>query len=255
MFRIDSLKGKINLVFFIALFLLILLFGALWKSTQNRSLREIQMQERANIHYLYLYFLKYGRIDTDYLESQNFRIADAGADKMRLWKRIGKNGDKKKFAVIDIKLHRYILINNDRFQLLLENLNRPKFPTELAIAFAGALSLLLLLYFWVIRSIHPLSELKKKIIKFSEGDLNIQCRSSRRDEIAEVANAFDDAVHTINDLLKSRQLLLRAIMHELKTPITKGRITAEMLEDGKQRCVLLAIDDATSKIKKLKMTK
>jgi hypothetical protein len=27
------------------------------------------------------------------------------------------------------------------------------------------------------------------------------------------------------------------------------------LEDGEQRCVLLAIDDATSKIKKLKMTK
>lgn len=235
MLRIDSLKSKINLIFFIALILLVFLFGALWKSTRTRSLQEIEMQERANIHYLYLYFLKNRRIDTDYLESQNFRIVDAGAEKMRFKKLIGQNGKKRKFIVMDVKFHRYILINNDRFQLVLENLNKPRLPIELAIAFAGALGLLLLLYVWIIRSIKPLSELKEKIIKFSQGDLNIECHSERRDEIAEVANAFDHAVHTIRDLLHSRQLLLRAIMHELKTPIAKGRLLSEMIDDSGKR--------------------
>ena len=52
--RIDSLKGKIRLIFSIAIFLLVLLFGALLQSSLNKSTAELEMQERANIHYLYL---------------------------------------------------------------------------------------------------------------------------------------------------------------------------------------------------------
>ena len=33
----------------------------------------------------------------------------------------------------------------------------------------------------------------------------------------------------------SRQLFLRTIMHELKTPIGKGRIVSEMIEDDTQK--------------------
>ena len=234
-FRIYSLRAKIRLIFSIALILLLLLFGALWRSSYSRSVDEIEMQERANIHYLYLYFLKTGRIDADYLASQNIRIVDGGGKNLELYKKVDDRGEGKKFKVITVRLHRYILINNDRFKLILENLNKPRFPFELSIAFAGALALLILLYLWIIRSIRPLSELKEKIILFSRGDLSIRCRSNSRDEIAEVANAFDQAVRTIRDLLQSRQLLLRAIMHELKTPIAKGRLLSEMIDDSKKR--------------------
>ena len=239
--RITSLRAKIDLVFSIAVLLLVLLFAVLWKSSVDRSFEEIRMQERANIHYLYLYYLKTGRIDTDYLASQNIRIVDAGGKNVELHRRITEKGKSKEFAVVNLRLHRYILINNDRFKLILENLNKPRFPVELSIAFAGALAMLILLYLWVVRSIRPLSELKQKIIRFSEGDLHIHCDSDRNDEIAEVANAFDQAVKTIRDLLRSRQLLLRAIMHELKTPIAKGRLLSEMIDDPKKKTRFHAI--------------
>jgi len=229
--RLDSLTSKIRLIFSIALILLFLLFAALLQRSLNRSIQDLELQERANIHYLYLYYLKYGRIDTAYLASQNIKIVDAGGKKVQLLRLIESKNKNKKFAVANVNLHRYILINNDRFKLILENLNRPRFPLELFIAFAGAFVLLIVLYLWIIRSIRPLSELKEKILRFSEGDLEIHCRMQSRDEIAEVANAFDKAVSTIRDLLQSRQLLLRAIMHELKTPIAKGRLLAEMLKD------------------------
>ncbi len=193
------------------------------------------MQERANIHYLYLYYLKTGKIDKEYLSSQNIKVIDAGGKNIKLYHQINKDKKKKKFAVINIHLHRYILINNDRFKLILENLNKPHFPIELIIALGGALLLLLILYLWIVRSIKPLSELKEKIIRFSEGDLSIRCHSDKKDEIAEVANAFDKAVETIRNLLQSRQLLLRAIMHELKTPIAKGRLISEMINDSKRK--------------------
>ena len=235
-FRIDSLRAKIRLIFSIAILLLILLFSALLQSSVSQTMTELEMQERANIHYLYLYYLKYGRIDTAYLESQNIRIVDAGGKKFKMKQMKQKEGEAKpSFEVVNVNLHRYILINNDRFKLTLENLNRPRFPVELFVAFAGAFALLILLYFWIIRSIRPLSELKAQIIRFSEGDLDIHCHNDRRDEIAEVANAFDKAVQTIRDLLRSRQLLLRAIMHELKTPIAKGRFLSEMIDDPKKK--------------------
>ena len=230
LFSIDSLKGKINLIFTIAYILLIMLFVALWQSSTKNAMQELQMQERENIHYLYLYYLKYGTIDRDYLLSQNIKIVNAGAKQLKLKKEIEDKTGKKKFAVVNLRLHRYILISNDRFNLILENLNRPRFPIELTIAFSGAFLLLIILYIWIIRSIKPLFELKSKIIKFSEGDLNIHCKSDRKDEIAAVANAFDDAVNKIRELLRARQLMLRAVMHELKTPIAKGRFLSEMID-------------------------
>lgn len=48
----------------------------------------------------------------------------------------------------------------------------------------------------------------------------------------------------INDTqhqLKSRQLFLRTIMHELKTPIAKGRIVSELIDDEKQKNRMIII--------------
>ncbi|HEC1809698.1 TPA: HAMP domain-containing histidine kinase, partial [Campylobacter lari] len=52
---------------------------------------------------------------------------------------------------------------------------------------------------------------------------------------------FDHAINKIQELVKSRQFFLRMIMHELKTPIGKGRIVCEMLDNQKQKDRLVAI--------------
>ncbi len=236
MIRITSLRAKINLIFAIAYIFMVLIFAFLYRGNTERSMEMLRLQERANMHYLYLYFLKYGKIDEDYLKSQNICVADQKIGELKLDRLAkDKNGTVKRFAVANIDLHRYIIINNDRFKIILENMNRPKVPFELIIAFGAASLLFFVLYLWVIRSIKPLSYLKKEIIKFSSGDFNISCKSDQKDEIAEVANAFDYAAQKIRELLSARQLLLRAIMHELKTPIAKGRLVAEMVADPRQK--------------------
>lgn len=235
MTRFNSLRTKINLIFLIAYIFLILIFGFLYKGNTERSLEAIKLQERANMHYLYLYFLKYGDIDKEYLKSQNICLADEKIDRFKFTKVLDMNSTKKRFQVINVDLKRYILINNDRFNIILENRNKPKVPYELFVAFLAATLLMLVLYLWMIRSIKPLSVLKNQIIKFSDGKLDISCKSDQNDEIAEVANAFDHAAEKIRELLHSRQLLLRAIMHELKTPIAKGRLVSEMVTDKKQQ--------------------
>jgi len=201
------------------------------------------MHERLVTHYLYNYFLIYGKIDEAYLESQNFSLIKDKAKIVQIehyFKDRNKNKSKK-YAVETYKLQRIILIDNEKFKLFLQNKNKPKFPVKRIILFSIVFFLLIMLYFWVMQSLKPLSILKNKIKTFSEGNLEIDCKSDKQDEIAEVANEFDHAVTTIRELIQSRQLFLRAIMHELKTPIGKGRLIAEMLPDEKNKARMHSI--------------
>ncbi|MFG5132750.1 ArsS family sensor histidine kinase [Campylobacter lari] len=95
---------------------------------------------------------------------------------------------------------------------------------------------LFILYIFIIRKLKPLRALKRQIDKFGENKLDeIQNVSKGEDEISQVATAFYESILRIQKLNTSRQFFLRNIMHELKTPITKGLITLEMLEDSKYK--------------------
>ena len=49
------------------------------------------------------------------------------------------------------------------------------------------------------------------------------------------------SIKQITLLLDSRQLFLRTVMHELKTPIAKGRIVSELIDDEKQKNRMIAV--------------
>ena len=222
------------------LLLAILFIGSI-KYDRIRYDENNAMHERLVSHYLYNYYLVYGKIDEAYLESQNFSLIKDKAKIVQIEHFFKEKNKYKKYAVDTYKLQRILLINNDRFKLFLQNKNKPKYPIKRIIVFTIVFLLIIMLYFWVIKSLRPLSELKNKIKTFSEGNLDIRCASDRKDEIAEVANEFDHAVTMIRELLQSRQLFLRAIMHELKTPIAKGRLVSEMLPDERNKARMHSI--------------
>jgi len=230
-----SLRSKIGAIFSITLLLLAILFILSLRYDRALFEEQTQTQERAISHYIYSYYLKYGKIDEAYLEAQNVSlITDRGL--VIQIERFFRQKDKfKRYAVDTYRFKRIMVINNERFKLILENKNRAKFPYKRALVFAIVFVLIILLYIWVLKSLRPLSQLKQKIQTFSKGNLDIDCKSDKSDEIGEVANEFDYAVTMIRELLHSRQLFLRAIMHELKTPIGKGRLVSEMLEDEKNK--------------------
>jgi len=129
----------------------------------------------------------------------------------------------------------YLLVKHHQFSLMFKDKTLHKPPFELLLYYLLALSFLLLLYFWLTRSLHSLKVLHEKILSVDKGDLSVSFKSKKRDEIAQVSNAFDDALRKIESLMESRQLFLRTIMHELKTPIGKGRLLNEFLEDAKRK--------------------
>jgi len=92
-----------------------------------------------------------------------------------------------------------------------------------------------LFYLYVVQRLKPLKILKNKIVRFAEGDLDVRTDVSGKDEIAEVSNEFNKAIEKIQTLQDSRKLFLRNIMHELKTPIAKGKLITDLMDDTKNQ--------------------
>ena len=140
------------------------------------------------------------------------------------------------------KLHnkKYIYVQHLEHNLMLED-NRPEnYYFEIAVLLGLFLiALLLLLYVAVLKKLYPLKSLHKQIQHFAKGDMKTRITYLYDDEIGKIAKSFDDAIVHINELSTSKNLFMRNLMHELKTPITKGRIVVEMMEDEGTKKVLV----------------
>ena len=132
--------------------------------------------------------------------------------------------------------HIYLLINTFGKLILFEDKRyRPYNPKKVWIYFTFT-SILIILIFWAIWfKLKPLKSLQRCIRKFGEGELDVHCRIDGSDEIAQVSISLDEAIGRIRMLINSRNLFIRNIMHELKTPLTKGLLAAQMLPDSKQK--------------------
>ena len=104
----------------------------------------------------------------------------------------------------------------------------------IGITFVLLLILLLMLYRYISSSIVPLKALYVQIQRFANGEKEIHIEVKGDDEVAQVANAFDESVRKTQALEKSRALFLRNVMHELKTPISKGKLLLHFLQ-GKEK--------------------
>jgi two-component system, OmpR family, sensor kinase len=150
---------------------------------------------------------------------------------------IQKIGDKiGTSAILKYNNDHYLFIETKYSSLLLKDEDFQSYRYDLIKTIFGVVFLIIITaYILTLRKLRPLRTLKRQMDRFAKGDLEINCQTDGEDEIAQVSNSFHNAVTQINKLNHSRQLFLRNIMHELKTPITKGRISAEMLEDGKHK--------------------
>lgn len=104
------------------------------------------------------------------------------------------------------------------------------------ITILGAI-ILIVIYITLMRRLLPLNRIKTELTNMTRENVltQIEYGANNHDEIGELVREFNRCIIKLNALGESRTLFLRSIMHELKTPITKGRIVAEMLQDDKQK--------------------
>ena len=130
----------------------------------------------------------------------------------------------------------YFWIQSAHYPVLFEDRSsHPYEPHNLLYAYVTILTILLLSFGLIIHRLSPLRRLRRQIASFGEGNMGVSFHISGEDEIALVARELETTQNKIRALIDSRTLFLRNIMHELKTPIAKGRIVTTMVADPKQQ--------------------
>ncbi|MBN2963657.1 HAMP domain-containing histidine kinase [Sulfurospirillum sp. T05] len=242
-----SLSSRISAIFGISFALVCLLFLLLDNMQTQRALEVMQQRQFQAVNYLFqlhqnntppkdieAYFRHFG---LKQVSNRNLMAAVLEKGEVTFHRTTSLGS----LSSIVYNKRYYLLLDNPAVRVVFENQNIKHTDDFLWIALALALAVLVSIYVSVMRSIYPLKPLSQSIRRFASGDMDITCKSDKKDEIAEVANEFDRAVKKIRDLIRSRQLFLRTIMHELKTPIGKGRIVAEMVKGDVQKKRLVGI--------------
>ncbi|MDR2080844.1 MAG: ArsS family sensor histidine kinase [Campylobacteraceae bacterium] len=142
----------------------------------------------------------------------------------------GENG--LDFGIVLYEDNAYLVLNQPNNEHIIFQIQYMSKHYTLFLVFGTIIFLICLLYIAIIRSIRPLKTLRVKIKDFADGNDEIDIKIKGGDEVAEVANEFDAAVKKIRAFRQARQLFLRNIMHEFKTPIMQGKLSVEMLDES-----------------------
>ncbi|MDD4330466.1 MAG: ArsS family sensor histidine kinase [Aliarcobacter sp.] len=130
----------------------------------------------------------------------------------------------------------YIYVQQYGYNIMLKDSDGHNYSIAFIIAgFIVSILTFLILYEILKRKLKPLKLLNKQLIEFSNGNKDIKLNYTSQDEVGTIAKSFNEAINIINNQSKSKDLFMRNMMHELKTPITKAMFIAETLENEKTR--------------------
>lgn len=238
----DSILFSVTAFFFVALFSIIAFFGVLLVVEHKRD-KQINEERIYRAFKITNTFVRRG-LPLIFLQEQlkdlHIKLVDPNImsqlEKSKCIETVEKYGNEISYYRVEDS--NFIKIQTRKNNLMffedLSHKRNKKLPL-LLIGLALSSTIVILSYLAVIRKIKPLRKLEENIKKFGEGNLEISTKVEGKDEISRLSNSFDRALKNINKLKKSREFFLRNIMHELKTPITKGKITTAMLEESSNK--------------------
>ena len=111
-------------------------------------------------------------------------------------------------------------------------------PRLLGVALLALLVLTLLAYLTVRRLLRPLDDIRAGAQRFGAGDFGqpIPVRHPHRpDELGQLAATVNTMGEDIRQMLDAKRALLLAISHELRSPLTRARLHAELLPEDDER--------------------
>ncbi|MFT7003209.1 MAG: two-component system OmpR family sensor kinase [Sulfurimonas sp.] len=235
----NSIIFSITATFVIALVLILLSFFIIFQSSKNREANYVERMNR-DATKMFLREHKHRGFSQELVGSlrivnfsvitdpikQNKILNDKDTKYLHVEKR-GRPNRVVEFMKLNSKY--YISIHTDEGIYLLVNNNvvNTHFETILLV-FLLILITFIFLYITTIKKLKPLKALQQKVENFGAEEFDIKCATSKKDEISLLANEFDKSAKKLKHLKESRNIFIRNIMHELKTPITKGQFLTQL---------------------------
>jgi len=175
-------------------------------------------------------------VDAKILKSENFQAMDDSNSFLMRPRFSAQSVIEVRISMLENRGRIYFLLQGPNDGVLLRDEKiKPYRAWNMLYAYLVIVSSITISYILILMRLRPLRKLRKKIRDFGAGEMQTSFKMRGEDEIAVISNELENTRQKIRTLIESRTLFMRNIMHELKTPIAKGRISAEMLESGKQK--------------------
>lgn len=99
------------------------------------------------------------------------------------------------------------------------------------ITLASLLLLTALAYAYVRHLLRPLDDIRAGAQRFGQGTFGQPIPVRRHDELSDLAGDVNAMARSIHGMLEAERALLLAISHELRSPLTRARLNAELLPE------------------------
>ena len=101
------------------------------------------------------------------------------------------------------------------------------------------LALVALAYARVRALLAPLADIRAGAIRYGAGDFSQPIPARKPDELGELAQQVNGMADGLHGLLDAKRQLLLAISHELRSPLTRARLNAELVDDSEAKTAVL----------------
>lgn len=151
-----------------------------------------------------------------------------------LFERINpKHGDV--FKILSLNDINYIYLKKKGEIILIQDNNTTYSSSHIYImlVFAILFITIILVYLITFRKLMPLKILKDKVKTLGDENFDFECcNTDRKDEVSLLAKEFKKSALKLKSVKEARNIFIRNIMHELKTPITKGKFLTQLEQNA-----------------------
>lgn len=130
--------------------------------------------------------------------------------------------------------HLLIKLQDDGYEVIFASPRINEMPapdySSLIIAVAGIL-VLLLCYLAVRWLFKPIVWMHEGASRIGGGDLDYRIPTPRNDELGDLSREFNTMAEDVQGMLEAKRQLMLAISHELRSPLTRSKVSAEFVDD------------------------
>lgn len=236
----QSLFFTVTVTFIISLILVVVSFIIIMIGNQKRLEHHLFERYQPLTKMVYRQHYKFGKLNEDFKQSLEPFNYDLFLKKSRI-DAITYNINTKvlverKFRatvmrVLQLNDRQFLYLNRKGKTFLVEDKNEFTQNSSIYIisVFAIILITLILSFLVTLRKLMPLKILKDKVSTLGDENFDFECcNTDRKDEVSLLALEFKKSAKKLKELKEARNIFIRNIMHELKTPITKGKFLTEI---------------------------